>query len=183
MAEDEKAGKDVSHYLKQIRTFREELEEAEKNYLRKNINVLDETTPEKPLLILDEKDREFLERYYNQVYLTRPEMLKHREEEVDYDMDFQIDSDNYDPWKEYQLIYKKIFEKGRAYWLIKALPYWKFLQIGRPEGIEYNGIHDNNYKRPNMRDSIFTLVTIDRYFEERKTKAALYRGHSQAIRI
>ena len=43
--------------------------------------------------------------------------------------------------------------------------------------------HPINPKRYNNRDSIFTILTIDRYFTERITKQGLYKGKSQAIRI
>jgi hypothetical protein len=183
MAEDIKAGKDVSQYQKQIQKFHEELLKAEKDYLISNINVLEESEGTRPVLILDESDRKFMEKYYNYIHATRPVMEKHREDEYDYDMDFEVDTANYDPWKEYQMIYRKVLEKGRMYWLAKALPDWKFLQIARPDAIEHTNIHDNNVKRPNMRDSIFTMIETERYFDERKSKAGLYKGRSQAIRI
>jgi hypothetical protein len=182
MAEDFQAGNDISHYQKEIQQFFEDNKKAERDYIARNINLVDENEPMKPILILDENDRAAVEKYYNYIYSTRPVMAKHREEEYDYDMDFEIDIENYDPWKEYQLIYRKVLEKGRAYWLAKALPDWKFLQIARPSGDIYE-THENNWNRPNVRDSIFNMIQTERYFDERRSKDNLLKGKSQAIRI
>ncbi len=183
LTEDLKTNKDVSQYNKKFADFRDELAQAEKDFIASRINVIDQSEPENKYLILDESDKEHLEKYYNLVHSERPQMLKYRDDEFEYDFDFEIDTDNYDPWKEYQLIYKDIFGKGRAYWIIKSMPDWKFLQIGKPDSVETVTHHENNYKRPNMNDSIFTQLTIERYFDERRSKANLLKGKSQAIRI
>lgn len=166
-----------------MKEFKEEFHKAEKEFIASRVNVIDQSEPENQYLVLDNTDKEHLEKYYQYVHMERPQMLKYREDEFDYDFDFEIDTDNYDPWKEYGLIYRDIFRKGRAYWIIKSMPDWKFLQVGRPNGIENTSYSEHNFKRPNMNDSIFTMLTIERYFDERKSKDNLLKGKSQAIRI
>ncbi len=183
LTEDLKTNKDVSDYNKRLAKFRDELQQAEKEFIASRINIIDHSEPESKYLILDESDKEHLEKYYNLVYSERPQMVKYKNDEYDHDFDFEIDTDNYDPWKEYQLIYRDIFSKGRAYWIIKSMPDWKFLQIGKPNSIDNIAKSDYNWKRPNMNDSIFTQFTIERYFEERRSKDNLLKGKSQAIRI
>jgi hypothetical protein len=137
----------------------------------------------KEFLIIFEGDRKALEEYYESIVKTRPEMVKETKTEFPYDDDFEVDLNNYDPWQEYKMVYKDIFRNGRAYYIIKSIPEWRFLQIGQPEGEEDTINHEINPKRYNNRDSIFTILTIDRYFQERGTKEGLYKGKSQAIRI
>jgi hypothetical protein len=110
-------------------------------------------------------------------------MIKQQDPEFDYDMDYDIDVDNYDPWAEYKMIYKDIFTKGRAYWIIKSMPDWKFLQIGSVQSSNDESSSEYNFKRPNMNDSIFNTLMTSRYFEERESKAGKSRGKSQSIRI
>ena len=110
-------------------------------------------------------------------------MIKQQDSELDYDLDFEIDVDNYDPWVEYKLIYRDIFAKGKAYWIIKSMPDWKFLQIGSVQSSDEEIISDYNYKRVNMNDSIFNTLMTSRYFDERYSKAGKARGKSQSIRI
>jgi hypothetical protein len=183
LTEDLKTNKDISDYSKRLAQFRDELFQAEKQFVASRINVINQTEPERQYLILDESDKEHLEKYYNLVHAERPQMLKYKDDEYDYDFDFEVDTDNYDPWKEYQLIYRDIFRKGKAYWIIKSMPDWKFLQVGKPNSIAAITHSEYNFKRPNMNDSIFTLLTIERYFDERRSKANLLKGKSQAIRI
>ena len=183
LTEDLRTNKDISEYNKKLAQFKDELAHAEKQFIASRVNVIDQSEPESQYLILDESDRQHLENYYNLVHAERPQMLKHKDDEFDYDFDFEIDTDNYDPWKEYQLIYRDIFRKGRAYWIIKSMPDWKFLQVGKPQSEETSTHSEYNFKRPNMNDSIFTMLTVERYFEERRSKDNLLKGKSQAVRI
>ncbi len=144
-----------------------------------HLNALDD----KEFLILFDGDKKALKEYYESIIKTRPEMVKESKLEFPYDDDFEVDLNNYDPWQEYKLIYKDLFKKGRAYYIIKSIPEWRFLQIGEPQGEEDKITHEINPKRYNNRDSIFNILTIDRYFQERGTRQGLYRGKSQAIRI
>lgn len=176
--------RDVDKVKEKLQKFAQKLQEDEVNYQKQSVQLIDEQEPKQQYLINFEDDVEFLKNYYENVYTTRPEMIKNNGEEMPYDFDFEIDTESYDPWTEYKMLYREIFRKGRSYWIIKSMPEWKFLQIGRPnisDGTEWFSKH--NIKRPNMDDSIFTLISIERYFDERLTKKALYRGRSQAIRI
>jgi hypothetical protein len=137
----------------------------------------------KKYLILFESDKKALEEYFETVVKTRPEMVKEEKPEFAYDDDFEVDVNEYDPWHEYKLIYKDIFKRGRAYYIIKSIPEWRFLQIGEPQGEKDTINSEINPKRYNNRDSIFNILTIDRYFQERRTKEGLYKARSQAIRI
>jgi hypothetical protein len=110
-------------------------------------------------------------------------MIKEKTEDTVYDYDFEVDTANYDPWAEYKMIYKDILKKGRAYYIIKSIPEWRFLQISENNSFKDETSNINNHFRYNNRDSIFNILTIDRYFHERKTKEGLYKGKSQAIRI
>lgn len=110
-------------------------------------------------------------------------MIKEQKFDLPYDWDFEVDVENYDPWTEYKLIYKDLLKKGRAHFIIKSIPEWKFLQIGRPNSQEDNSFNSINPLRYNYRDSIFNIINQDRYFQERMTKAGTYKGKSQAVRI
>lgn len=110
-------------------------------------------------------------------------MIKQQDLEYDYDLDFDIDIDNYNPWEEYRMIYRDLFAKGKAYWIIKSMPDWKFLQIGSVESSEDNSVSQYNVKRTNMNDSIFNTIMTNRYFDERESKAGISRGKSHSIRI
>lgn len=168
--------------------FYEQMHKENAEFLFKNLqfaapeiekNVFDD----KKLLMLFENDKHALKTYFENIVQTRPEMVKEQKYETPYDWDFEVDVEDYDPWKEYKLIYKDLFRNGRAYYIIKSIPEWRFLQIGRPESDHLDSISDFNPKRHNNRDSIFTMLTIERYFDEREKKEGLNRGHSQAIRI
>jgi hypothetical protein len=138
---------------------------------------------EKKFIFLFENDKNALKEYYDNIVKTRPNMIKEEKHEYPYDWDFEVDLNNYDPWTEYKLIYRDLFTKGRAYFILKSIPDWRFLQIGRPDGEKLEIISEFNPKRYNNRDSIFSMLTIDRYFTERERKEGYYRGKSQAIRI
>ncbi len=121
--------------------------------------------------------------YYTEIVQTKPNMLKEQSEVFDYDFDFDVDLNNYDPWKEYKLIYKDLFKRGRAYYILKSIPEWRFLQIGRVKSAEDVTVSQYNPKRYNNRDSIFTILAVDKYFHERERKEGIGKGKSQAIRI
>ena len=168
--------------------FQEQMEKEDTEFLLKNIkfaapeiekNVFDD----KKLVLLFENDKTALKEYFESIVQTRPNMIKEQKYEAPYDWDFEVDIQNYDPWTEYKLIYKDLFKKGRSYFILKSIPDWRFLQVGRTESDHLQSISDFNPKRPNNRDSIFTMLTIDRYFDERMKKEGLNKGHSQAIRI
>ena len=169
---------EFTDYLKQddLRYLREKVQIAapdiEKNFL-----------DNKKTLLLFENDKQALKDYYDLVLCTRPQMIKSQTNELPYDWDFEVDLENYDPWQEYKLIYKDLFAKGRAYLIIKSIPDWKFLQVGKPDSAEDESYNKLNPLRHNHRDSIFSLITQDRYFNERMTKEGRYKKRSQAIRI
>jgi hypothetical protein len=149
-----------------------------------NVNVIDYTPKEPKFHHLNTAGEKLSNYYYNLfVQKQRPEMLKEKPVEFDYDFDFDIDENNYNPWAEYRKIYRDALIKGRAYWIIRAIPEWIFLQVGKPDLILEDGNSRYNPKRPNMEDSVFNNLTQDRYFAERERKMNIYQGYSQAIRI
>jgi hypothetical protein len=168
--------------------FYEQMKKEDLQYLLKNVQVAAPDREKNALdnnkfLILFDSDKKALEQYYDTIIRTRPQMIKETKSEFEYDDDFEVDLNNYDPWQEYKLIYKDLFKNGRAYYIIKSIPEWRFLQIGEPSSEEDNINNEINPKRYNSRDSIFTILSIDRYFQERRTKEGLYKARSQAIRI
>jgi hypothetical protein len=168
--------------------FNQQMKKEDMDYLLEKVKIAapdreKNALDDKKHLILFEGDKKALEAYYEAIILSRPEMVKETKTEFSYDDDFEIDTSQYDPWTEYKLIYKDLFKNGRAYYIIKSIPEWRFLQIGEPRA-EADDINlEINPKRYNNRDSIFNILTIDRYFNERATKDGLYKGKSQAIRI
>ena len=122
--------------------------------------------------------------FYNSfVKRFRPKMIKETPKEFDYDFDFDIDEKNYDPWQEYKKVYRDVLTRGRAYWIIKSFPEWFFLQVGKPSPIKQTNVSRYNPKRPDMEDSIFNTVMLERYFDERNQKMNLYNGYSHTIKF
>jgi hypothetical protein len=168
--------------------FYEQQQKEETAYLLRNVKVaapdVDKNyLDEKKTILFFENDKNALKEYFDLVVSTRPEMVKEEKTEFAYDWDFDVDVNNYDPWQEYKMIYRDLFTKGRAYFIIKSIPEWKFLQVGTPVSNEEDSFSQFNPKRPNNRDSIFSMLTIDKYFHERMTKEGLSKDKSQAIRI
>lgn len=166
--------------------FNKFLEEREKQDRLNLINVIDFAIPdeEKNYYNLGTKSEKYVKYYYNLfVKRFRPTMIKETPQEFEYDFDFEIDEKNYDPWKEYKMIYRDVLTKGRAYWIIKTIPEWYFLQVGKPNTERMSNISRYNPKRPDMEDSIFHFITQERYFDERDRKMNLYNGYSQSIRV
>lgn len=173
---------DETKVNKLLKEFTEKFKEEEAQFLRSRINVVEESEPVAQMIFNDEEDLKFYEKYYNLVYLKRPEMTKEAPE-PEKRFDFPIDAENYNPWEEYKSIYSGIYKKGKIHWLLSKMPEWKFLQIGEIKSEEENLTNPKNRLKPNMDDSIFNILTIDRYFDERQMKKGTYRGRSQSIRI
>ncbi len=179
---------DQEQAQKVIDEFRQQIEKEDKEFNMSRItvaapdvehNFLDENKS----LIFQEGDKNALKEYYENIILTRPKMLKEKSKEFSYDFDFEVDAENYNPWDEYKKIYKDLLTKGRSYYILKSMPEWYFLQIGRPYSYDDESKYKYNPGRYNYRDSIFNILAQERYFEERYTKEGKYRNKSQAIRI
>ena len=180
-ANKEEAQKKIDHFYQQLKE-----ENTRRLYETVKIAAPDVETnfmDDKQTLLLFDGDKQALREYYDLVLATRPRMLKHQKIETSYDWDFEVDVDNYDPWEEYKLIYKDLFTRGREYFILKNIPEWRFLQVGRPESTEDETLNKYSPQRYNPRDSIFNILTQDRYFHERMTKEGKYKSQSQAIRI
>jgi hypothetical protein len=54
-AEDLYTNKDISDYSKRLAQFRDELFQAEKQFVESRINVINQTVPERQYLILNER--------------------------------------------------------------------------------------------------------------------------------
>jgi len=173
---------DEAKVNKMLKEFSEQFKVEEANFLANRIKVIDESEPVSQMLFLDEEDLKFYEKYYNLVYLKRPEMTKEAAES-EKRFDFSIDPENYNPWDEYKSIYSGIYKKGKIHWLLSKMPEWKFLQIGNISTYEDNTTNPNNRLKPMMDDSIFNVLSIDRYFDQRLMKQGFYKGRSQSIRI
>jgi len=63
------------------------------------------------------------------------------------------------------------------------MPEWYFLQIGKTKPNTYKNQSRYNPNRPNMEDSIFNVITLERYFDEREKHENIYSGNSQNIRV
>ncbi len=137
----------------------------------------------KRMITFFENDENAMREYFENIVSTRPEMVKETAKEYPYDWDFEVDMDNYDPWKEYKMIYRDLFEKGRAHFILKSMPEWRFLQIQQPKGRNVDSISKFDPRRPNHRDSIFEMITNDLYFNQREKKEGVYKEYSQSVRI
>jgi len=172
----------------EIEKFNNQVREENEKFLLENVSIAAPDREENFLnnnksINLFENDENVLREYFDLVVSTRPNMIKEKRTEIPYDWDFDVDVNDYDPWKEYKMIYRDLFARGRAYYILKSIPDWKFLQIGSAQSYEDDSISQFNPRRPNNRDSIFSMLTIDMYFNERLTKEGRYKGRSQAIRI
>ncbi len=173
---------DEASVNKLLKDFSEKFKAEEASFLGSRIKLIDENEPVSKVLFREEEDLKFYEKYYNLVYLNRPEMTKEASES-EKRFDFPIDADNYNPWDEYKLIYSGIYKKGKTHWLLSKMPEWKFLQIGDVSAYEDEATNPRNRLKSNMDDSIFNEITLERYFDERLMKKGTYRGRSQSIRI
>lgn len=171
--------------------FYKKVQDEELNYKVQNIpiaspdrekNIYDNYGGNK-IILFNEQDKNALRIHHELIFKTRPEMIKEQSSNIPHDFDFEIDVTNYDPWQEYKMIYRDVLRKGRAYFILQSIPEWRFLQVGRPSGHEDDSMSHYNYKRMNNRDSIFSLITNERYFDERIKKEGSYKAYSQAIRI
>ena len=170
-------------YTARIQEFNKELTQQIFEDKIKNINVIEQDEPLPNYIVHSKEEQAALYEYWKLVYSQRPSFVKTETSQPNYDFDFPVDTHNYDPWTEYRLIYKDIFTKGRQYWLLKAMPDWHFLQVGRPMSEPTERFSMYNPKRPNMRDSIFNMITLERWFDERREKANIYVRDSTSIRI
>jgi len=182
IAEILKKDGDETQINKLLKEFSEQFKDEEAKFLASRINIIDETEEVPKVVFTSEEDYKFFEKYYNLVYLKRPEMTKEAVES-DKRFDFPIDPENYNPWNEYKSIYSGIYKKGKIHWLLSNMPEWKFLQVGEISAIEDVATNPRNRLKPNMDDSIFNVLSLDRYFDERLMKQGTYRGRSQSIRI
>jgi len=177
------AGESKESIKARVKEFSEFKDNALMEEKLKSINV-SERREELPKYLIHSKDEELaLYEYWKLVFSQRPTFPKHVEDEVNYDFDFPVEAENYDPWSEYKLIYRDAFTKGRTHWLLKAMPEWYFLQIGRPQGKDFTNVNQYNVHRPNMNDSIFNILTVERYFDERREKMNITVRDSHSIRI
>jgi len=183
LTDKSRVGENPEVILEKLKNFSEEVQQKVYEDKLNSINVVHQVEPLPNYLIHSAADKDALYEYWKLVYSQRPVFAKHKEQEYNYDFDFPVNTNNYDPWVEYKLIYRDVFTKGRNYWLLKAMPEWYFLQIGRPMGEKYDNVSDKNPQRPNMRDSIFNIVATERWQDERREKANIYTRDSQSIRI
>jgi hypothetical protein len=180
--------KDQEEVRKLMEEFKRETEKEDNEFKLSQISVAApdvETNflDEKKSFILQEGDKNAMKEYYENVVLTRPIMLKEKPKQLSYDFDFEVDIENYNPWDEYSKIYKDLLIRGRSYYILKSMPEWYFLQIGRPQSYDDETFYKYSLGRYNYRDSIFNILSQERYFQERYTKEGKYRNKSQAIRI
>lgn len=188
IAEEFQNDYDLDEVKAKLNKFQEEVKAQNTEYLLNKIKLAapeieKNSMDDKKIILFFENDKNALKEYFEKVVMTRPKMIPEVKTDFPYDWDFEVDLDKYDPWNEYKLIYKDLLHKGRAYYILKSIPEWRFLQISRPNGDPIENISNYNPKRPNYRDSIFHMITNDRYFTERERKEGTYRGYSQAVRI
>lgn len=147
------------------------------------IKVVNNTADSKSLLIHSDKEANHLREYFNFLNKSKVELLKPEESE-DLDLGFEIDENNYDPWEEYKLIYKDLFEKGRKHFIIQSIPDWKFLQVRKPSPLRADPHYDQfGGEKTRMDDSIFQILALERYHHERNTKENRFNQEKQTHRI
>lgn len=164
--------------LEKINQFNQNVQDKIKDFKLSRVNLRQDTSESQA------GSDGSLERYleaYQKFRASDPQMIK-KQEDLGYDFDFELDEERYDPWEEYKLAYRDLFKNGRRYYIIKSIPEWKFLQIGRPktENIEYN---ERYAPRHNMKDSIFNILAAERYHDERHRKENIHQGVSTTHKI
>lgn len=175
------------HYLRLFGVDDLELKKLVDNFNSENMKFKNQFRPScdesesKSYLIHSDAEKNHLKSFFNFLSKFRVNLLKPQtKEEITFD--YNVNTDNYDPWDEYKFTYSDLFAKGRKYFIVESMPEWKFLQIRKPK------VHDNDYVNERkhdyyMKDSIFHLLSLERYHRERSHKENLYHQETQTHKI
>jgi hypothetical protein len=152
------------------------------NLLKTKI-INDEEIKEK-LLIHSNIEEEHLKKYHSFLSNNQISMLK-KSESIENSFDFEINPEKYDPWEEYKLVYGDLLTKGKAYFIIKTIPEWKFLQVRKPTPKVLDRLVDRRFGEHirDIQDSVFEIAALERYHLERKTKVNRFQQEIQTHRI
>ena len=172
---------DEEEIRKEIYSFNKNAEQEKRNFEINNLKIIKEDSEPK-VLVHGKIERNHLEAYFNFSKANKINFLKSENPEC-HDFDFEIDQNNYDPWEEYKLVYKDLFEKGRKYFIVQSMPEWTFLK-SRPNRYHvdemYSPYHPN---AKNFSDSIFHILSLERFHKERNQKQNLYHAEGQTHKI
>lgn len=124
-------------------------------------------------LVHSDEEESHLKNYFNFVKRLNIKYPEQKEAEDD-EFDFEVSQDNYDPWEEYKKTYKDLLTKGRKYFIVQSIPEWKFLQVRKPKVLFDEKKSEFDDALPNLNDSIFHLLALERYHLERVQKMNLY---------
>lgn len=187
------------HYLQQNSAGDDEISEVissfnslmtkkvdEYNFSKVNIvnSINDNEEGKEKLLVHSTFEEEHLKKYFNFLKKNEVSLLKKSDSE-EKSFDFEVNPEKYSPWDEYRLVYGDLLTKGRAYFIIKSIPEWKFLQIRKPTPKVLDRLVDRRLGEHirDIQDSVFEIAALERYHLERKTKVNRFHQEKQSHRI
>lgn len=177
-------GVDEEEVRKTIHNFNNECKKAKAEFFEKTFPAVNTEKPRQSYLVHSEKEEKHLKKFFDFSSKMKITMLPHQSVENDHDFDFYVDEDNYCPWEEYRRVYKDLFLKGRKYFIVQSIPEWKFLQVRKPEVRKNDELYnEHDPSKPNYKDSIFHMWSLERYHRQRVQKENLYQAENQTHKI
>jgi hypothetical protein len=164
-----------------LNNFNNQAREEKERFLENSFPTVKPAATEQ-YLIHSEEEESHLKKYFNFVKRLNIKYPKQKEEEDD-QFDFEVSQDNYDPWEEYKKTYKDLLAKGRKYFIVQSIPEWKFLQVRKPKVLFDEKKSEYDDALPNLNDSIFHLLALERYHLDRKRKMNLYNQENHTHKI
>lgn len=176
------------HYLRMFGVDESELRNMVDNFNMENekfknqfVSTNDSNTENKAYLVHSEAEKNHLKSFFNFLSKFKVQLLKPETKE-EQTFDYNLNTDNYDPWDEYKATYNDLFIKGRKYFIVESMPEWKFLQVRKPR------VHDNDFSLERkhdyyMQDSLFHFLSLERYHRERSRKENLYHQETTTHKI
>jgi len=151
-----------------INEFNSNSSKEKEEFFKKNIQIYEEHSIPS-YLIHSEKEENHMKKFSNFSKNFKVNLLKNNNDDS-IDFDFPIDEANYDPWQEYKAIYSDLMKNGRKYYIVQSLPEWKFLLTRKPRYHVNESYNPEIPHLPNMRDSIFHILSLERFHRERWRK-------------
>lgn len=179
------------HFMRNFGASEEEVRIAINNFNKENKSTMqdfklnqdssvNDNAPKESFLIHSAKEEEHLKKYFDFMQKNKIAFSKTEEEDDTYE-EF-VDEENYDPWVEYKKTYGDLLKKGRKYFIVSSIPEWKFLQVRKPK-IREEEISPNSARHPNFRDSIFNIISLERYHLERQQKMNIHHNDTHSHKI
>jgi hypothetical protein len=183
------------HYLQQnnagdeeisdlISSFNSLMTKKVDEYSLSKVSIVNDEEGKEKLLVHSSLEEEHLKKYFSFLKKNEVSMLKKSDSEGK-SFDFEVSHEKYSPWDEYRLLYGDLLTKGRAYFIIKTIPEWKFLQVRKPTPKVLDRLVDRRLGEHirDIQDSVFEIAALERYHLERKTKVNRFHQDKQSHRI